>query len=328
MNPESLKDFRRLRPFSRSGLSGASFEWAAISDDSAPFLVKKTTRDKKKLILQYQWLQKFKGVQGIPFTKKPVEAGQAFSYEIEFLSQADPFFEVAQDASCERVKAITKNLLELLTLSIYTEPSLKHFPCLKNYYQVKVLNNLEQCLSMSHRYGYLLKHPMIIINSRVLKNFSSIKANFSDFIQKMSEKISDKQCLIHGDLTAENILITESNETFLIDPNPGTLLSHPIVDLAKLWQSFDAYFEINKDIEVMVNDVELSFKETHCQHYDFIKKTLTSEFRKYYELSYEDILMHEAIHFARLLPYALVSSENLFLWAYAKFIEISNRLLM
>ena len=327
MGREFLKDFRRLRPFSYTSLSGASFEWATASGDSSPFLIKKGARGKEKLILQYKWLQKFKGVQGIPFTKNPTEYGKTFSYEIEFLSEVDPFFEVVQYASHSRVRAITKNLLELLTSSIYTEPSWSHSHCLKNYYQIKVSDNLDQCLSMSHRYRYLLKHPTIVINGQLLKNFSSIKENFLNIIQKMSDKIPYKQCLIHGDLTAENILITERDEVFLIDPNPKAPWSHPVLDLAKLWQSFDACFEINKDIKVTVNDVELSFKETYCQHYDFIKKTLTSEFQKHYELSEEDIRMHEAIHFARLLPYALVSSDNLFLWSYAKLIEISNGLL-
>ena len=328
MNPESLKDFRHLRPFSRSGLSGASFEWATTSDAHSPFLVKKTTRDKKKLIIQYQWLQTFKGVQGIPLTKKPEEYDQGFSYQIEFLSQTDPFFEVAQYASHGRARAITKNLLELLRSTIYTKPSWSDSHCLENYYQIKVLSNLDQCFSLSHRYRYLLKHPTIIINGQSLKNFPSIKKKFLDTIQKMSNKISWKQCLIHGDLTAENILITQKDEVFLIDPNPKGLWSHPVLDLAKLWQSFHTCFEINKNIKVTLNDVELSFKETHCQRYDFIRKTLTSEFQKYYEMSEEDILIHEAIHLTRLFPYALVHSENLFLWAYGKFIEISNRLLI
>ena len=184
MNPESLKDFRQLKPFSSSGLSGASFEWATAPDAPTPFLIKKMTRDKKKLILQYQWLQKFKGIQGIPLTKKPLEYDQAFSYEIEFLSQADPFFEVAQEASHSQVRAITKNLLKLLTSSIYTEPSWSHSHCLKNYYQIKVLNNLDQCLSISHPYRYLLKHPTIIINGQLLKNFPSLKETFFFLFKK------------------------------------------------------------------------------------------------------------------------------------------------
>ena len=134
--------------------------------------------------------------------------------------------------------------------------------------------------------------------------------------------------MIHGDLTAENILITEKDKIFLIDPNPKAPWSHPVLDLAKLWQSFHSCFEINKNIKVTLNDVALSFEETDCQHYDFIRKTLISEFQKYYELSEEDVLIHEAIHLTRLLPYALANSKNLFLWSYAKFIEISNRLLM
>ena len=329
MNPEHLKDCRQMKLPTDSRLSGASFEWAYSPGGGCtpPFLVKKIKKDKKKLIQQYQWLQKFKKVQGIPITRNPEESWQTFSYKIEYIFRGDPLFKVAKNLTHDRLRIIAKNLLGILVPSIYVVPSSGASSDTVNYYKLKLLNKLDQCGAMPHNHHRLLESSEIIVNGHTLRNFPSIKEDLWHFVCKSADKMRYRQCWIHGDLTAENILVTKEDEVFLIDPNPDTTLSHPVLDIAKLWQSFHSGFEINRGIKVEKNDIELLFKENYCKNYDLARRVLTREFQKYYEIGEQEILLHEIIHFARLLPYALNSSEDLFLWSYSKFIELSNDLL-
>ena len=327
MNPESLNGFRQIKFPPTPRLSGASFEWAGSSDTPPTFLIKKSERGRNKLIQQYQWLQKFKGIRGIPVTKNAKESGHSFSYEIEYISQGQLLFEAAKNLTCDRLTVVVKNLLDVLTSLVYTNPSPETSSNLRLYCKLKLLNKLDQCSAMSHNYHHLLGSPTIIVNGHVLKNFPSIKEDIWGLVNELADKRRYEQCWIHGDLTAENILVTEENEIFLIDPNLDSSFSHPVLDVAKLWQSFHSCFEINRNIKVEINDIELLFKEHHCQNYNSVKRYLTHEFKKYYEFSEQEILLHEIIHFARLLPYALTGPESLFLWSYSRFIKLSNDLL-
>ena len=304
-------------------LSGDSL-YRLAGSPSPKFLIKKTSANKEKLIQQYQWLLKRQGFDGIPKVGNPREHDETFSYEIKYLPEAKPLFKVLPVLSHTELSLVAGNLLKLLQSTVYNQPAPQSKTSFIDYCKLKLFKTLEDCFS---EHNHLFQAKKIIVNNKSMDNFFALKEPFWSLICSVNSQVSHGECLIHGDLTGENILINRENELFLIDPNPNGLWSHPVMDLAKLWQSFHMGFEINKNISVDVDGLKFSFKESHCSSYSEIRSIFTSEFKKYYQFTDQEIALHELVHIARLLPYAKNKPRGLFLWSYLKLVELANDIL-
>lgn len=102
----------------------------------------------------------------------------------------------------------------------------------------------------------------------------------------------------HGDLTLENIIVDENDTMYLIDPNrPDGLYSSFIMDLGKLYQSFNGYEEwngrgalppyTNRNKEILLQlleEVAIEFPEIYVAaaiHYVRMLKYKTDQFEKH-----------------------------------------------
>ena len=132
---------------------------------------------------------------------------------------------------------------------------------------------------------------------------------------------------IHGDLTIENIICRTDNDSwYLIDPNTGNLHESPFLDYGKLLQSLHGSYEfMMKTPRVAVQDNRIDFQLTRSAAYDALLAAVMEDLSaRYPREQVESILMHEVIHWLRLMPYKLNKDRKRAAMFYAGLVMVAN----
>lgn len=165
----------------------------------------------------------------------------------------------------------------------------------------------------------ILNFENLYINDQYCDGFYHIlnKLNYREF-----EPI--KLCIVHGDLTFENILYNDHNKSLkFIDLDCSEVISAPELDLGKLLQSLISNYESWSKVE----DIHITMEDTSikCDIYNDITN-IDSKFRLLE--NWKDILeidsLHQLkrvgifymiIHLFRMIPYRLRKSEKQAMYA-------------
>ncbi|EGY29488.1 hypothetical protein Rin_00005390, partial [Candidatus Regiella insecticola 5.15] len=136
-----------------------------------------------------------------------------------------------------------------------------------------------------------------------LKNWQFLKN-----IKILNELISLRDISdIHGDLTVENIIVdgSLSRGWYLIDPNPVNIFNTPLIDWAKLYQSFHTYYELlNKGVACNLLGNQITYTVPRIFAYEKLYQSLRCEAVSRWGIEGErEIRLHEIIHYLRLTPY-------------------------
>jgi aminoglycoside phosphotransferase (APT) family kinase protein len=112
---------------------------------------------------------------------------------------------------------------------------------------------------------------------------------------------------IHGDLTIDNLIIKNDRQWMMIDPNPTSVFKVGLMDWGKLLQSLHKAYETlarGANIECGPNYINLAFQRS--DRYEQLYGVVMEELRLLYgKQGIKEALLHEIIHYLRLIPYKL-----------------------
>jgi hypothetical protein len=116
-------------------------------------------------------------------------------------------------------------------------------------------------------------------------------------------------CVIHGDLTIENIIVapTRTPGWYIIDPNPENIFDTPMIDWAKLMQSLHLGYEgLNRGVVCSMADNTISLSLTRSHVYS----ALHAELERFVDEGWgadglREVYFHELVNYLRLTPYKI-----------------------
>ena len=164
------------------------------------------------------------------------------------------------------------------------------------------------------------------INGTEYKNLNRLDGLF-DHARLRELFAADPVGTIHGDLTIENIICrTDNDGWYLIDPNTGNLHESPFLDYGKLLQSLHGSYEfMMKTPRAAVQENRIDFQLTRSAAYDALLAALMEDLKQRYpRAQVESILMHEVIHWLRLMPYKLAKDRKRAPMFYAGLVMVAN----
>lgn len=170
-----------------------------------------------------------------------------------------------------------------------------------------------------------MEYPTVWINGKEYKNLNQLDWLFAhDRLQDLFA--ADPVGTIHGDLTIENIICrTDDKGWYLIDPNTGNLHESPFLDYGKLLQSLHGGYEfMMMTPRVTVQGSHIDFALTRSAAYDALFADLMADLGRRYPDQLDSILMHEVIHWLRLMPYKLSKDRKRAAMFYAGLVMVAN----
>lgn len=230
-------------------------------------------------------------------------------YDMEYKVNSISMFEYIHTNSIEKSWMILENTVDILEKNLYINTYKIGQEVIDEYIKTKFFDNIEK---FRHSTSYIKKisdYKNLIINDKEYKNIDY----YLDFIkEKKIFSIFDdfENSDIHGDLTLENILFDK--DLIIIDPNPSNIYNHKFIDFAKLRQSLNKGYEfltkvnsynINENIINYVCPKSNMYTKLSNKYDEFIIK-------KYSKEALNKIMLHEIIHYTRMLPYKIKYSEE------------------
>ena len=200
--------------------------------------------------------------------------------------------------------------------------ALPYLPCL---WGNRALQKLRDARSLRE----LMAADTIWVNGVEYKNLHQLAWLF-DRERLKTLFAADPVGTIHGDLTIENIICRlnpgANGGWYLIDPNTGNLHESPFLDYGKLLQSLHGSYEfMMKTPRVTVQGSRIDFALTRSAAYDALYRALMADLQSRYPAAQvESILMHEVIHWLRLMPYKLAKDRKRAPMFYAGLVMVAN----
>lgn len=310
-----------------SGPSGATLELVHV--DGEKFIRKSITKNHFKLVDQYNWLSSKQDLGIVARVQNPQIGKDYFSYDLKYYKDAKTLAQTTRDDWSQSGQTVVDSLIDSFFQLFYQKPIGESSTELSEIYlHEKLGKKIQQCM-LNNSLRELLSYNEIVINGETYPNFFQVWDQLITNRKLISLLSHQKQYDIHGDLTGENILISDSN-IILIDPNQENYLSSMALDIAKLYQSFHSGYELMNEVDesaVKIKDNQLRFPVISCANYqkcfNYIRKKVVSEF----QLNEREIIFHEAIHYARMLPYKLNQNSKTFPIYYAKLIELLHNVI-
>ena len=226
----------------------------------------------------------------------------------------------------EKSRAILRAVLATLEDKLYKPTAVPaDAEKIEKYIETKVDGNLKK-LREDRMLRELMSYDMLRINGVEYKNLPALDWMFDhDRLRNLFAK--DPVGTIHGDLTIENIICRTDNDSwYLIDPNTGNLHESPFLDYGKLLQSLHGSYEfMMKTPRVAVQDNRIDFQLTRSAAYDALLAAVMEDLSaRYPREQVESILMHEVIHWLRLMPYKLNKDRKRAAMFYAGLVMVAN----
>lgn len=291
-------------------------------------LVRKTASGPavKKLQTQYHWLT---ARQQFPYIPKVLDANYSsgvFSFDMEYDPNYVHFFDFIHGNKLTKSKNLLVEMLSFLTAEIYVDPEPAYSrENLLTYLDEKLFERVHISTLLVPQLKQLQRYDRLQINGRSYENFGGIAARISQDTAIMDLLARYDHCAIHGDLTIENILVQPAS-FLLLDPNDENYISSPVVDYAKIYQSLHSGYEFLCRLDnVSVNENTITFTDAVSKEYSDLYRFLESQLVHYLSPeSFGTIKFHEAIHFARLLPYRAAADKTTVSVFYAVMVKLLN----
>ena len=247
-------------------------------------------------------------------------------YDMVYNPQAVGMFRYLHSNPVEKSRAILRAVLATLEDKLYKPTAVPaDAEKIEKYIETKVDGNLKK-LHEDRMLRELMSYDTLRINGVEYKNLPALDWMFDhDRLRNLFAK--DPVGTIHGDLTIENIICRTDNDSwYLIDPNTGNLHESPFLDYGKLLQSLHGSYEfMMKTPRVAVQDNRIDFQLTRSAAYDALLAAVMEDLSaRYPREQVESILMHEVIHWLRLMPYKLNKDRKRAAMFYAGLVMVAN----
>ena len=287
-------------------LGGGSNSYTILSKKNDKKFVRKwsPSSSSNKLEIQYEFIrsQKHKNLPKI-FGFKKFQSPNSFYYDMQYYENYQNGFDYFHNNSEVACKKLLTNISNYI-LSFKKSTQDQKVEVIEKYISEKLNNNIELLSQKNSVIRDFLKYESFFLNGKKYYNFGKIKKilnlNNKTLIEDLSKYPSK---LSHGDTTIDNLLVKNPDEFKIVDPNYNYLNS-PLIDFAKIKQSLNSGYEFlmqNKELNLIDNKLNFNFNKS--ERYELLNKHLDLILNEHYYNIERSILIHEAIHYARLLIY-------------------------
>ncbi|WP_455500234.1 lysylphosphatidylglycerol synthase domain-containing protein [Gemmiger sp.] len=282
--------------------------------------------DGKKLAEQIDWLRAQQDKLPLcEILRSEVDDGCCW-YDMTYNPQAVGMFRYLHSNPVEKSERVLRGVLQTLEEKLY-KPTARAADAatIEKYIDTKVDGNLKK-IREDRSLRELVSCDTLRINGTEYKNLPQLEWLF-DRERLCRLFAADPVGVIHGDLTIENIICrTDNDGWYLIDPNTGNLHESPFLDYGKLLQSLHGSYEfMMKTPRVAVQENRIDFQLTRSAAYDAVLAALMDDLKaRYPREQVESILMHEVIHWLRLMPYKLTKDRKRAPMFYAGLVMVAN----
>ena len=281
--------------------------------------------DGEKLAEQLHWLRAQQDRRPVCEILRTGEEAGCCWYDMTYDPQAVGMFRYLHSNPVEKSAAVLHQVLDTLEEKLYRPTAVAADPeKIEQYIAKKVDGNLQK-LHEARTLHELMAAPTLWINGKEYKNLNQLGWLFAH--ERLRELFAaDPVGTIHGDLTIENIICrTDDNGWYLIDPNTGNLHESPFLDYGKLLQSLHGGYEfMMMTPRVTVQGNHIDFALTRSAAYDALFADLMADLERRYPDQVDSILMHEVIHWLRLMPYKLSRDRKRAPMFYAGLVMVAN----
>ena len=267
--------------------------------------------DGQKLAEQLHWLRAQQARLPLCEILRTGEEDGCCWYDMTYDPQAVGMFRYLHSNPVEKSAAILRDVLTTLDQTLYTPARPADPAKIAEYLDQKVDANLAK-IREARGLKELAAYDRVWINGRSYKGLPALGRLF-DHARLQALFAGDPVAAIHGDLSLENIICrTGEDSWYLIDPNTGNLHESPFLDYGKLLQSLHGGYEfMMMTPRVSVQGSRIDFALTRSAAYDALLADLMAQLAARYPAEQVDsILMHEVVHWLRLMPYKLTRDRK------------------
>ncbi|MDO5444376.1 MAG: lysylphosphatidylglycerol synthase transmembrane domain-containing protein [Eubacteriales bacterium] len=282
--------------------------------------------DGEKLSEQLEWLKTYSTSLPLCVIIRGGTEKNCCWYDMEYDPSATDFFRFIHSKPVDISIAVLHDIVDTLRSKLYSMTETESRNNLENYIESKIYSNLAK-IQESRVLKELLSFDKLYINGSEYRNLPELGQLLEH--ERLLEIFSnDPVSPIHGDLTIENIICCSDadNSWYLIDPNTGNIHNSPFLDYAKLLQSLHGSYEfMMMTPRCSVAENHINFQLTRSAAYDSILSDFRSYITEIYGAdAYRSILMHEVVHWLRLMPYKILKDKKRAPMFYAGLIMVAN----
>jgi hypothetical protein len=292
-------------------LPGGSEAVTAVVETQGKLSIRKVARERaaKKLTEQVHWLRQHAAALSVAEVIGESWHGSRFHYDMPFNVSASDFYELIHATPSEQSGRILREIVrDVDRFHIGSRTGVADEETIAAYLEEKVVANAREVMAFA---SDVLPEEYSINGERYeLSEFSCL----SDRRWLRDQIQSRDTCIVHGDLTIENIVVTTSevHAWYLIDPNPTNLFDSPLLDWAKLMQSLNLGYEVlNRGVSCSVNDGAVRLPFIRSNAYARLNEELHELLLP--KLGHEgmhEVAFHELVHYLRLIPYRIRSDPQ------------------
>ena len=196
---------------------------------------------------------------------------------------------------------------------------------LNNYINQKLFYNIKSLSLRNKTIADFIKYKFFFLNGRKYLNYEGLKQTLRKkkflVLDDLSKSLSN---VCHGDTTIDNLLVKNEREFKIVDPNYN-FINSPLIDFAKLKQSLNSGYEFLMNVnQFNLNKDSLNFNFNKSERYQSLNDHLDVILAKNFNDFKRPILLHEAIHFARLLLYKDNLDHNKTIIYFCMMLKILN----
>lgn len=312
----------------KSFKGGSNAQTMLVWEESS-LRVKKITLSQYKLKLseQAKWLKDRSDLNHIPNVINEDNAEQYYSYDLEYKENYYPMFDYIHSKEPKDSMKIIEKIIDFMKSHIYEKNSKKNYTGeLRKYIEDKIYGKISDTAKLNANLNKLLAYKNLRINDKKYLNLLEIVNMIAKNENAMRSLSTYSETTIHGDLTIDNLLVSDENDFLIIDPNNENLVSNTSVDLGKIYQSLHSGYEfLIQQNSCVVKDNCINFEDNKSYKYDSIYKLLNLKLKKDMPKDeYNSIFFHEAVHYCRMLTYrANIDPATLPIY-YAKAVILFN----
>lgn len=300
-----------------------------LSHPTAGTIVRKigAGRRAKKLQAQYDWLRDREGDEHVPRTLGYQHSEYLFSYDMEFV-EGLPLQRFLQNATEDEAQSAVENLLKWVHERLHASAShMESLQAADRYLREKLQDKVEAAIICLPVLRQINSAEFVTIDGRRQPGFRLLLQKIKEDQLLRRELSTFHHATLHGDLTVENCVWKSGGVVVAFDPNDENYISDPIVDYAKLLQSFDGHYEYLSVVDkVDVTPTSISFLRPENLRYQRLSRVIREFIKHSAPSSQSDLLdLHIAIHFARLLPYKALQNVQLLPVYYAQMLAFLYR---
>ncbi|MBI5594552.1 MAG: flippase-like domain-containing protein [Elusimicrobia bacterium] len=279
-----------------------------------------------KLRFQHAWLKERSRFGIFPEVLGLTQDDRSVFFDMAYYPEHHSFYNFIHNNEPSKGREALTRIVDSVGACIHLNPEpVESRETLERYLKEKVFDKVNDCLIYDPRLGDLFRRERLSVNGVEVDNFSAILARITDDERMMGALSRFQRSDIHGDLTVDNILIHDG-DLKLLDPNNENIVSDPLVDYAKLYQSLHSGYEnlIRLGSAEVDGGVIRFDEETSSRYGELFAHLLSILEPRVGPKRMSHIKFHEAVHFARMLPYRLRIDRKTFPVFYAVMVRLFN----